>query len=190
MSEPHGVSARRHTLRVDAGPLTQPFLQHCKAYGLKEGEMLRRLIAGELQAPPPAPMSRRVRVKSVFGQVDATRIRKTVRLTRSELDVIEKSAALVGMDFAEYLVAVARSHAGDASLSRDERVLLANSNYQLLAIGRNLNQVAKILNAGQAMGLSEFTSIRAATAAVREHVKMVSSFITSVRARWMMNEER
>lgn len=188
MSDLLRTPARRRTLRVDAGPLTQPFLDRCQALGLREGDMLRRLIAGELDRE--APVSQRRRKVSRVGSVDKSRVRKVIRFTKSELEVLEPEAANLGLTLPEYLVALARSHVGDATVSRNERVLLSNSNYQLLAIGRNLNQVTRMLNSGQALGVGEFRVIDEAVRALKDHVKVVSSFLISVRARWMIGDEK
>lgn len=192
MSEPLRMPARRHTLRVDAGPLTEPFLVYCKTKGLKEGAMLRSLIARELGSgvsdPVPAAPPRRRRAR--VGQVDKSRVRREVRFTKSELALLEEQASKVELTLPEYLVALARAHAGEASASKNERLLLSKSNYQLLAIGRNLNQVARMLNSGQPLGVADFGTIEVTVRKVREHVKVVSSFLSSLRARWVIEDER
>lgn len=186
------MPARRRTLRVDAGSLTQPFLDHCHVQGLKEGAMLKRLIARELgeggaqSTVPPTRRQRRVRV----GQVEKARVRKVIRFTKSELALLEEQASKVELTLPEYLVALARAHAGEASASKNERLLLSKSNYQLLAIGRNLNQVARMLNSGQPLGVADFGTIEVTVRKIREHVKAVSSFLASLRARWVIEDER
>lgn len=179
---------RRITLRVDAGVLTQPFLDRCQELGLREGELLRRLIAFELGQSAPA-VKRRKKVSKV-GSIDKTRVRKVIRFTESELEILEQGASNLGFSLPEYLVALARAHVGDAYIGRDERLALSSSNYQLSAVGRNLNQVAKVLNSGQPLGTGDFASIEEAVRAVKLHMKEVAGFLLSVRARWAIGDEK
>ena len=60
---------------------------------------------------------------------------------------------------------------------------LGESNYQLLAIGRNLNQVAKAMNEGRRDSVT-IESIELLRATIQAHTKKVSDAIRASLERW------
>ena len=60
---------------------------------------------------------------------------------------------------------------------------LGESNYQLLAIGRNLNQVAKSMNEGRRDSVT-IESIRRLTAIIDAHTDKVSDAMRASLERW------
>ena len=67
-------------------------------------------------------------------------------------------------------------------LTDNEIAALYQSNVQLGAIGRNLNQIARHLNAGESASLSD-RHIRELEKMIRNHTKQVSAIIRDHRQR-------
>ncbi|MFF4297254.1 MobC family plasmid mobilization relaxosome protein [Streptomyces vinaceus] len=80
---------------------------------------------------------------------------RSVRLTRQELDDIQRAAEAVGLKTAGFLadaaVAVARAQDGPKTWLLDQRGVVAelmSASTQLARVGNNLNQIARVLNSG------------------------------------------
>ena len=80
-----------------------------------------------------------------------------------------------GMRSATYLAVLARSHLrGVAPLPKDELLTLKRSIAELAAIGRHLNQIARVLNQGgraSAPGRQELQAMLKVAEALRDHFK-------------------
>jgi uncharacterized protein (DUF1778 family) len=193
MSDSPSSSSKRRQLRFDAGPHGPAFDALCAREGVKPTAMLQRLVARAVADEERRSSGGRPASQAKLPATDWARRgpkkRREFRLTASETSALEAAAAAFGGSVQDYVIAFARAHAGIASCSEAERLLLSTSNYQLLAIGRNLNQVARMLNSGQGIGVQEFKTISETAAAVREHVRQVSSFISSVQTRWVIDEK-
>lgn len=76
--------------------------------------------------------------------------RKELRLKPSLMKAINEKAAQVGMKPNQYIISVLTANVTKDSIffSQEEALKLGESNSQLLAIGRNLNQMAKNMNQG------------------------------------------
>jgi hypothetical protein len=70
-----------------------------------------------------------------------------VNLTPSELAALKRMAGHEGYVPTKWVVAMIRTKlTGQPQVGQPELETLARSNQQLLALGRNLNQIAKVLN--------------------------------------------
>lgn len=65
---------------------------------------------------------------------------------------------------------------------------LGESNYQLLALGRNLNQIARSLNKGRYEPVT-IERIEALSQLIRMHTEVVSSAIRASLERWSITHE-
>jgi len=76
--------------------------------------------------------------------------RKELRLKPSLMKAINEKAAQVGMKPNQYIISVLTANVTKDSIffSQEEALKLGESNSQLLAMGRNLNQMAKNMNQG------------------------------------------
>ncbi|MFW1755343.1 mobilization protein MobC [Acinetobacter wanghuae] len=76
--------------------------------------------------------------------------RKELRLKPSLMKAINEKAAQIGMKPNQYIISVLTANVTKDSIffSQEEALKLGESNSQLLAIGRNLNQMAKNMNQG------------------------------------------
>ena len=75
--------------------------------------------------------------------------RLTIRLAADDQGLLRERASARGMPAATYVSVLVRSHLrGLERLPSEERRALKESVAQLAAIGRNLNQIAKVYNQG------------------------------------------
>jgi hypothetical protein len=115
-------------------------------YGLTESALLKTLIDRAIEARPPAVGEESMAVR------DAARgERLYVRLYRDDRQLLAERAAARGMPSATYLAVLARAHLRHLNpLPEIERKLFAQGVATVSAIGRNLNQIARRVNQGEA----------------------------------------
>jgi hypothetical protein len=113
-------------------------------------------------------------------------VRKEVALTTSEYQRALDLARGEGYVITKWIVALVRARlTGSAQFGQHELEKLGESNLRLLQIGRNLNQIAKTLNAqpwertAYRVDLIEQLSV-----AIKEHTKAVSEAMTANADRW------
>lgn len=134
------------------------------------------LLAQLQQAAEPPPSSR----SCGTGAGRRIELRLSPRLTRR----IHEAAAAARMSDSRFIVWLLTQWLEQSPLYTDAEVqALYQSNYQLLAIGRNLNQIARRLNAGQQASLST-QQIQALCDHIREHTRQISQ--TMLRNRHML----
>ncbi|MDB5916491.1 MAG: hypothetical protein JWR40_725 [Massilia sp.] len=114
------------------------------------------------------------------------KIRREILLARSELSEAEAIASREGFSLTRWIVALISARP-DATpqLGQREIEVLARSNLQMLAIGRNLNQIARAANAGSFKGRSgSADAIEELHSAVMQHARQVVKAISANVARW------
>jgi hypothetical protein len=108
------------------------------------------------------------------------------RLTASERQALAERAEKEGMTPQQWLVGLVRANLiARPQFGMSELGALGESNYQLLAIGRNLNQIAKHLNEGLPEQVTPST-IERLRAEIRAHVEAVSKIMRSNLERWVI----
>ncbi len=139
---------------------------------------IRQAMDGKAtQAPPRARINpRRERATA----------RMELNLTTSELAALKKMAGHEGYLPTKWVVAMIRTrlteqpHVGQPELER-----LTRSNQQLLALGRNLNQIAKVLNTSpqnrDALRVEVITEL---SRVIRAHTDKVSNVLRGTVERW------
>jgi hypothetical protein len=137
---------------------------------LSESAWLRRLIETTLQS------------SGVVLQADSVdepprQARLTIRLLPDDQALLHARARARGMPMATYASVVIRSHLrGVAPLPTEERALLHQAIGQLTAIGRNLNQIARLANqGGRVVGPSrdDLKGLLRACEGLRNHVRQL-----------------
>ncbi len=115
-------------------------------YGLTESALLKTLIDRAIEAHPPAIGEEPLAVRQA-----ARAERLYVRLYRDDRRLLAERAAARGMPSATYLAVLARAHLRQLNpLPEAERRLFAQGVATVSAIGRNLNQIARRVNQGEA----------------------------------------
>lgn len=139
--------------------------------GLSDSAMLRRVIDLMLQSADPAFLE-----KAVAPDEEVVRAsRLTVRLRPDDRLLLRERSAARGLAPATYVSVLVRSHLRALPpLPRDELVALKRSVAELGAIGRKLNQIARMAGAGgcpAVIGHEEVRSMLRVGEGLRDHVK-------------------
>lgn len=157
----------------------QAFLAAAKAHGTSESQFLRLIIERllKVEQAPPKPFS---------SERTEKRVRIAIGLTESEAVEVNSRAASMGIARTEWIVKLILSHlSSHPQFSPADVDALLESNRQLAAIGRNLNQIAKTLNLDpNASYQVTVESIGALAADIKAHRKVVSSLLDANLDRW------
>ncbi len=173
---------RTTTVTVDLGELKAPWQAWCQAHGITPSHALRNALRQAMdgktrQAPPRSRVSpRRERATA----------RIELNLTSSELAALKKMAGHEGYLPTKWLVAMIRTKlTGQPHVGQPELERLTRSNQQLLALGRNLNQIAKVLNtAPQNRTAFRTEVITELSRVIQAHTKKVSDVLRGTVERW------
>jgi NADP-dependent 3-hydroxy acid dehydrogenase YdfG len=111
-----------------------------------------------------------------------------VHLTASELAALKRMAGHEGYMPTKWVVAMVRTKlTGQPQVGQPELETLARSNQQLLALGRNLNQIAKVLNtAPQNKAVFRVEVITELSRVIQAHTKKVSDVLRGTVERWQL----
>ncbi|MEO5831027.1 MAG: plasmid mobilization relaxosome protein MobC [Rhodanobacter sp.] len=157
---------------------------YCQERGLKPGAALKASIQREIDRVKQGVVEPAVQRDERPDY--APKKRAEIRLTPSELDAVDARAIHEGCSRATWLVNVVRGTlTKQAQMGMREIDSLGESNYQLLAIGRNLNQIAKRLNEGHPDVIT-VKYIERLTEEFRTHVKKVSKVMGASIERWSL----
>lgn len=170
-------------LNVYLGSLKEPWVNYCEARGLKPGAALKAAISAELakadQKPEPKTFTQ-------AGEVPAKepKVRFEILLTQSERAAIRERANLERCSQRRWVIdAIRAGLTKEPQFGIGEIEALGESNYQLLAIGRNLNQVAKAMHEGRRDSVT-VESIQRLTAIIDKHTETVADAIRASLERW------
>lgn len=174
------ASARPNRINIDLQGYKQPWLDYCKGRGVTPSEAFRQIVA-KLTATAGSAQP-----KSDESDAGTKKIRKEVRLTKGELHRAEVLAKGEGFSLNRWIVALINARLeGAPQLGQQELEGLARSNLQMLAIGRNLNQLARAANQGIAVqrnGRADL--IEELRTAVMQHTGKVARVMSANIARW------
>ena len=181
---PTASSERRTTtITVDLGDLKAPWQAWCQDHGVTPSHALRNAVRQAMdrkatQAPPP-----RLRVSRRRERATA---RMKLNVTPSELAALRTCARHEGYQPTAWMVAMIRTKlTGEPHVGQPELETLARSNQQLLALGRNLNQIAKVLNtAPQNRAAFRVEVITELSRVIQTHTKKVSDVLRGTVERW------
>lgn len=137
-----------YRLRVPA-PLNKQWDEHCAKQDKKPSVVMRALMRYIIQNDMP-PEVRRWIAEQAEGEPDAgPKKRVVVRLTPSEYESVRVMAEVEETSPQRWIINCVRaSLTHEPQFTMETTKALWDSTYQLRAIGRNLNQVAKRLNEG------------------------------------------
>jgi hypothetical protein len=174
---------RTTTVTVDLGDLKAPWQAWCQAHGITPSHALRNALRQTMDRKAtkvPVPRSR------VTPKRERAIARIELNLTASELAALKKMAGQEGYVPTKWLVAMVRTKlTGQPQVGEPELETLARSNQQLLALGRNLNQIAKVLNtAPQNRTAFRAEVITELSRVIQTHTKKVSDVLRGTVERW------
>ncbi len=173
---------RTTTVTVDLGELKAPWQAWCQDHSITPSQAVRNAIRqamdGKTTQLPP-----RIRVSP---RRDRATARMELNLTSSELGVLKKMAGHEGYLPTKWLVAMIRTKlTGQPHVGQPELERLTRSNQQLLALGRKLNQIAKVLNTSpknrDAFRVEVITEL---SRVIRAHTDKVSDVLRGTVERW------
>jgi len=165
-------------LNLYLGALKTPWINHCKELNQKPGSVLKRFVQDQLkESVKPLKQTRE-------SPDDAIKQRFTVLLTPSEKAALEICAKRDQCSQRRWVInAIRAGLTKQPQFGMKEIKVLGNSNYQLLAVGRNINQIAKALNeGGESHNISEL--ILDLRKVIKVHVKAVSNVLRASVGRW------
>ncbi|MFY2993943.1 plasmid mobilization relaxosome protein MobC [Achromobacter xylosoxidans] len=171
------------SIRLD-GDLKQRWQALCLRQGSTPSDGLRQIIArllnGSATDTSPTP--------STHEQPDTSRRRLELRLTETEYARIEALALQQGMSANRWVIHLIRANlSGEPQFGMTELRTLGESNSRLLAIGRNLNQIARHMNAGRALETVVTTEhIDTLTRHIKTHTARVADIMRANIDRWRL----
>lgn len=138
-----------YRLRMPA-PLKAQWDEYCEKKDKKSAATLRALIRYMIQDDMPQEVRRWIS-EQVEGQPDeGPKERLEIRLTPTEYQAINSRAEAEGCSPQRWVINCVRaSLTHEPQFTMETTKALWESSYQLRAIGRNLNQIAKRLNEGK-----------------------------------------
>lgn len=139
--------------------------------------MMQRVVGGSGEAPET---SRTVRAST----------RPHLRLREHEDAALRRTAIRLGLSRQAYIVALIRANALNAATpTREELEALRNSNRQLAAVGRNLNQLVHAVNANDGRGVTSAERVLPHLCeALRLQHQSTVALVRSTLQRWTSRE--
>ena len=175
---------RTSLLHVDLKELHGPWTDWCETRSLTPSEAVRRVLSVVLKGNPTQETAPHPADYGV-GEGAGARRRVEIRIPESEFLALTAAADQDGLSVPRWLTALVRSHlTGDQMLGRGEVEALSRSNALLLALSRNINQIAfnlhrrtdaDTLTAAQIEFLSQF---------LKEHIAATAAVLHANAKRW------
>ncbi|KWN83006.1 plasmid mobilization relaxosome protein MobC [Burkholderia stagnalis] len=171
-------------MSVDLGALRQQLDAYCSAHQTTPSAVVRRAVADILAGGMPA-RDNAIVPYPITPAIEGTE-RLILRLTASEREALSQVAEKAGFKTAQrWIIAALRIYLTQKPhLSDNEISVLADSNFQLAAIGRNLNQIAKRLNSEPDVSSYRLDVIEDVSKRIRQHTEFVSSLLQMNIERW------
>ncbi|MDO4997333.1 MAG: plasmid mobilization relaxosome protein MobC [Neisseria sp.] len=168
-----------------------------KVYGLSQDELNKlRLVAVEKTGKKSVSFLARsllleqisteiecktTEVKDLEGKQEKTRLE--MKLPANVANYLEKSSLVKHMSANMVALGIIIEHMDKEPVISDYEIqALYQSNYQLLRIGRNLNQIARQMNVGESVSLT-LEHIQELTTFIREHTEYVGQVLLNNRQR-------
>jgi hypothetical protein len=147
--------------------------------GMDESKLLTLLIDRVLErnAAPARP--------EVNARADSRTLRVTIRLRVGDGPLLDQRAQARGMKPATYLAALARAHLrGDPSLPMSELAEVKRAVAEISAVGRNLNQIARVANQRGVILDELFNELQAVSAEVERVQVAVAELVRANLISW------
>ena len=167
----------------------QDFKELCVKRGLSESEQLRSMVVAEIQQALAQPSHGIAPIQLDGSNADLDRI--TVRMPGFVMDGAKDRARTQGMAPSRWVAALVQSNLTAQPVMTDVEVeALLASNRELAAVGRNLSQVARALNAsGLEVDKVHLEALTELSAAVTSNRSEIRRLVRASRQAWGMNHE-
>lgn len=176
------ASSSDQNLKVYLGKeLKNAWVERCREKGISPQQEVKRMILESM-------LESHDRAKVLVDMPDTLKKKRVeIRLTSSEYKAIEQRTE--GGSVQTWIINSVRASLTNAPhFSMDATKALWSSSRELRAIGRNLNQIAKALNAGEPASLST-EKISALSDVIYDHTRKVSKVVSSGVNRWVIKDE-
>jgi hypothetical protein len=170
--------ARPNRINIDLGLYKGPWIQYCTAHAVSPSAAFRQIVAKLVNTagPPTADVER--------GACSA-KVRRQITLTSEEDVFLAACAHAEGYAPSRWLIALIQARMGRVpQFGQHELQTLGQSNLALLALGRNLNQIARVLNTGGHPRTDSLAVIARLEEAIHTHTASVSAAISRNIERW------
>ena len=192
--------APRHRLTVDLAELRAPWVKFCASSGESAAAGMRRAVANVLREATALPTTAVQAEEGGIAPVtvslarneDTQRVRCEVQLTVDEAAMIDRRAASGGDKRQRWIIACLRHQLfREVQFTTNELDALNRSSTQLLAVGRNLNQLVKALNTRSPVSITAQTSgVQNVRGALREHLENVNRLVLVSERRWLPSTKK
>ncbi|AVD85442.1 plasmid mobilization relaxosome protein MobC [Pseudomonas sp. SWI6] len=170
-------------MNVYLGTVKEPWVDYCNTLGKKPGAAIKEAIEQQLAK---AEANFQPKTYRQTESVKEPKERFEILLTTSEKAAIKDRASTERCSMRRWIVdAIRTGLTHEPQFSMSEIDALGESNYQLLALGRNLNQIARRLNEGHYEPVT-VERIDALSRLIDKHTDIVSDAIRASLERWSL----
>lgn len=179
----HTRNSTVYSLRVK-GDLGAQWEEYCAKTDRKPADTIRALMRYMMKddMPPDVRAWLATQVEGVPDEEAKARI--DIRLTQSEHSAVKERSVAEGTSVQRYVINCVR-----ASLTKEPQFTMAvtkalwESSYQLRAVGRNLNQIAKAINQGKEQTFNQ-EQIGKLSKYIYSHTDKVAAALDASLSRW------
>ncbi|APW37055.1 mobilization protein [Rhodoferax koreense] len=158
---------------------------YCAALGMSPGAAIKEAIKAQLEKAGKSPEPKTYQ-QTHEAPASEPKERFEILLTASEKRAIRERANVERCSARRWIVDACRAGlTREAQFGMSEIEALGESNYQLLAVGRNLNQIARRLNEGKNKQLT-VEHIEKLSRRIDKHTEIVSTAIRASLERWVI----
>jgi len=168
---------------VDLKALKEPWFDWCARRALTPSEAVRRVLRAVVDGNPNPEVA--PHPSDFDGVAGDERRRVEIRVPEAEYLAAAAAADREGIGVPKWLTTLLKVHlTGEEPLGRYEIEALARSNQLLLALGRNINQIAYNMN--QRVDKDELTlaQVEYVTNFLKEHTQAVAAVMQANSRRW------
>jgi hypothetical protein len=172
---------RNSVVSIDLLGYKKPWLDWCRANDTTSSAAFRQIAANLT-----SQVSGTQHLAVVLDSPEKGTVKKKISLTPSEAKHAETLAHLEGFSLPKWIVATIRARlTATPQFGQLDIEVLSQSNLRLLAIGRNLNQIAKALNTSpQDRSVYNVEAIEEVRAMIAVHTSHVSAALSANAKRW------
>ncbi|WP_140987146.1 plasmid mobilization relaxosome protein MobC [Asticcacaulis tiandongensis] len=138
------INQGRSILAVDLKDLKAPWKDWCASHGLTPSEAVRQVLTAVMKGQGRGVITPRLKEARSARRGGQKRIEIT--LSEDEYAVLGEMAGREGMSLSRWLQSLLRVQLGKPQFNSAELEALVQSNRNMLALGRNINQIARHLN--------------------------------------------
>lgn len=173
----------RYQVRLPA-ELKAQWEQHCEKKGTSQHSLIRALMRYVIQDDMPPEVRRWIAEQTEGVPDDGPKERLEVRLTPTEFQSVKVRSEAEGCSPQRWVVNCVRaSLTHEPQFTMETTKALWESSYQLRAIGRNLNQIAKRLNEGKSAKVTT-EQMEKLSSYIYRHTDIVASVQDASLSRW------